>query len=147
MAVFVGVSKTLPFLKDTPGKANFWCVSGQTKFAQPRDQLLLYFPLGASRSTYGIAQVYLITSTPRSVYRSPCAARGMSPVDTSLLLNLRERITVKDMKADPVVRDWGAVRRSMQGVTFFVPKEIWPHLRALVVTRNPDADSILEAGR
>ena len=144
MAVFLGVSRTLSFLNKKPGDLNFWCIGGTSKAAKPGDQLLLYFPQSASSTKNGIGQIYQITSTAQKSDHSACHSFGMSEVETQLLLNLNTHIQIRYMKADPVLRKWGAVGRNMQGVTFAVNSEIWPSLRAMIVASNPNADAVLE---
>ncbi len=141
--MFLGVSRTLRFLQMKPGEANFWCVAGQSRLARPGDLLLLYFPVANSRVINGIGQIYRITSEPRQMHRSPCASRGMAHVDTTLLGNLENPVTAKDMKGSEVVRTWGALSRSFQGVTFVVSPHIWSVLRATIVAHDPSADSLL----
>lgn len=145
MRVFLGICRTLSFLVDSPGNKNFWCVGGASRLAAPGDQILLYFPVAVSHTRNGIGQVYQVISKPTSLRTSPCADFAMAHVDTQLLLTLRQRVTMKDMKANAVVRQWGAVQRNMQGVTFLVSQDVWPTLRSMIVERNPEADSVLVA--
>ncbi len=143
MAVFLGVSKTRSFLALQPGAKNFWCVGGASKNARAEDLILLYFPANVSPKHAGINQVYRITSAPHHMSLSDCAMRGMQHVDTELLLCLETPITIKDLKQHPVLSNWGAVRRNMQGVTFPMSHDVWLALRQLMIERNPEAADIL----
>lgn len=144
MSVYLGVSRNLAFLKLKPGEPNFWCVGGASRDAKSGDLILLYFPVAVSRTTNGIGQLYKITSAPVVVERSPCASRGMAHVDTELLWNLQTLVTAKDMKAHPIMRDWPPLARSLQGVTFAVSDRFWPHLRSMIVERDPESEKFLE---
>jgi hypothetical protein len=143
MSVYLGVSRTLAFLEDEPGTKNFWCVSSKSQPTQPGDLLLLYFPVGVSRVLNGIGQVYQITSLPQGGKHSECGDRSMSSIDTELLLNLTEHIRVKDMKRNKIVRQWGALSRNFQGVTFAVPDLIWNALYTMILNQNPEVEEVL----
>ncbi len=143
MAVFLGVSRTLALLDGEVGDAHFWCVGGASSTAKPGDQILLYFPVSVSRSKAGIGQVYHITSLPRKAAQSRCNNYGMAEVDMCLQLTLRNHIKISDMKADSILQNWGAIKRSMQGVTFAMNSEQWTALRAMIIEKNPDAEIVL----
>ncbi len=68
----------------------------------------------------------------------------MSHIDTELLLTFEERVTAKDMKKDASVRNWPPLARYLQGTTFVVSSDFWPALRALIVSKDPRADAVLE---
>jgi len=144
MKVFLGISRQVEFLKDSPGKMNFWCVKKNQ--VQLGDLLLLYFPVSVSHKESGIRQIYRITSIPTSSTPNmyECTSRGLFSVETELLLKLGNAIKIQDLKTNPVLSRWGAVSRNMQGVTFDVDKTIWPTLRNLILSRNPNAIVILQ---
>jgi hypothetical protein len=143
MRVYLGVSRNLSFLDYAVGQKNFWCVYSNSQPAQPGDLLLLYIPVKASQTRNGIGQIYKIITTPQGGRHAECADRMMSSVETELLLNLDSRITIKDMKRDKVVRQWGALGRNLQGVTFSVPEHIWAGFKAIIIDRNPKAHPLL----
>ena len=140
MTVFLGVSRTLALLKSNPGDFNFWCIGGASKNAKAGDQILLYFPVAVSKSKSGIRQIYQITEVKKDLNRSICYNYGMSEVEIQLLLNLDKSVTIKEMKNDSLLKDWGAIKRNMQGVTFAIDIELWPTLRSMIVTGSPNAN-------
>ncbi len=118
------------------------CIT-KTQPAKPEDFLLLYIPVSVSAKQSGIRQIYLITSSPVGSAHAECSSRMMASVETQLLLKLPERVTMKEMKRDPILRKWGAIGRNMQGVTFSIDSKVWLALQALIATRNPDAIDFL----
>ncbi len=46
-------------------------------------------------------------------------------------------VTFKDLKADPVLANWGTVRGQMQGRVFQVPPPYWEALNHLALQKNP----------
>jgi len=46
-------------------------------------------------------------------------------------------LSLGDMRADPYLADWGALRASFQGTVFGVPEGIWHHLVELLDRSNP----------
>jgi hypothetical protein len=144
MKVFLGVSRQVKFLKDSPGQMNFWCVKKNQ--VELGDLLLLYFPVSVSSKESGIRQIYRIVSIPTSTTFNmyECSSRGLFSVETELLLMLGNAIKIQDLKTDPVLRRWGAVSRNLQGVTFEVDDTIWPTLRNLIISRNPSSIRILQ---
>ncbi len=141
VSVLLGVSRKPQFLQLPIGGTNFWCVH-RRKEVSVGGLLLLYFPVTLYKVHGGIRQIYEITSLG-GADEGECASRGMTSVETRLLFTLDEGIGIREMKADPVVRNLGAVGRNMQGVTFVVQPEIWPALRELIVSHNPEARNIL----
>ena len=144
MAVFLGISRTIEFLTYKPGDWNFWCIE-KSQHPKRDDLLLLYFPVSVSRIANGIRQIYRITSQPRITNDSECVSRSMAHVDTELLLNLAEGIKFNDLKKHPRVREWGAIRRNMQGVTFTINSTIWLALRTMIEEADPRARAFLQS--
>ncbi len=145
MAIFLGVSKKPSvLLKVSPGQSSFWCVFGGTQKAIPGDLILVYFTASSSVVHDGIKQIYRVMSIPRTIADSECTTHGMSQVETELLLNLDKAIKIREMKEHPIVSQWGAVSRNMQGVTFAIGPKIWPDLREMIVKSNPNVVNVLK---
>ena len=142
--VFVGVSRNLSLQNNKPGDKGYWCVFKSTQRAEPGDFLLLYFPVGVSATRSGINQIYRITSNPQNGVNFDCDGRGMAHVSTELIVNLKNRITMKDLKGNSVIRNWGAIGRNMQSATFNVPEGIWIALKDLIISKNPEIQFALE---
>ena len=138
MEVFLGVTNRTAPLSLRAGDESFWCVH-VTYEAQPGDLILLH------KTVYGIAQIYQISSEPYADGRFQCTVRDMLTVDTILLANLDRPVSVAEMKADPVLREWGAVRRNFQKTIFRMNSVEWGALRTLIIEKNPTLrDTIAE---
>lgn len=138
--VFLGVSRNLRLRDFVPGDKSYWCVFKGAQQAVPQDMILLYFPVVVSGSKSGISQIYRVTSFPESGVSMDCDTRGMAHVEIELIVNIANRVTMKDLKAHPILKEWGAVGRNMQGTTFRVPDNIWPPLKGLILAKNPHLD-------
>lgn len=138
--VFLGVSRNLKLRDFVPGDRTYWCVFKGTQRADPQDIILLYFPVGVSGSQNGISQIYRIVTFPQTGVSMDCDTRGMAHVEIELTANLANRITMKDLKAHPVLKAWGAVGRNMQATTFSVPDDVWQSLKELILRKNPSLD-------
>jgi hypothetical protein len=143
MAVYLGVSRTLSLLDSKIKEKSFWCIHPRSQPVQPGDYLLLYVPVTVSKTKNGIKQIYLITTGATAIARSECSNRNMVSVETQLLLTLSNGITIREMKRDRIVREWGAIGRNMQGVTFSINHTIWSRLKSLIAIKNPDAAPLL----
>jgi len=59
-------------------------------------------------------------------------------------MNLRNMITIYELRKYPIFKEWSALHGNFQGVTFDVESQVLPSLHRLLVKHNPEAASILE---
>jgi len=56
-------------------------------------------------------------------------------------------LVIAEMRADRVLKDWGALRFNFQNRSFFVEPDIWKRLTVMLTSRNPGVGDALRALR
>mgnify|MGYP003376386541 FL=1 len=136
MNVFFGISSSKNLMNLKEGDKSFWCIYSGYR-AQIEDVLLMYF------TGVGIRQVYQLITVAKVAERVECQTRGMKTVDTQLAVNLTRAVTVAQLKAHPVAKGIGPVRRNFQETVFRIRPEEWPTLLQLMVDNNPQLETLL----
>lgn len=54
-------------------------------------------------------------------------------------------LKIKEMRADPYLDDWNALRKRFQGTAFRTQDSIWKHLNDVLSSKNPDFEKFLKS--
>lgn len=133
MKAFLGVSKKRSLLNLQKGDSSFWCTYPSYD-PEIGDVLLLYLSGTTKRGVHQIYKIRKVDAVPDELH---CVARQMKTVQTTLISNLDNYVSTKQLKTDPVLSMMGAVGRNFQSTIFKVRPEEWAALAKLISEMNP----------
>ena len=63
--------------------------------------------------------------------------------DYRVLYKFKNPVTLKDMRANPYLHDWGAYRANFQRRVYSIPSEHWKRLEQMATEKNPEYGNFL----
>lgn len=54
-------------------------------------------------------------------------------------------LKIKEMREDPYLDEWNALRKRFQGIAFKTQESIWKHLNDVLLSKNPDYEKFLKS--
>jgi hypothetical protein len=66
--------------------------------------------------------------------------------DYQVLYKFQHPLTLRDMRADPYLNEWGALKASFQMSAYAIPVSVWQRLLSLMEKREPEFARFLKRG-
>ena len=123
----------------TVGPEGWWTCSGETRMG---DLILLY------RTSPARDFAYLIQAASNAFPiddEFPAQDHGWTyGCEYRPLLKFVTPLPLREVRADPELRDWGPIRSNLQGRAFAVPFAVWRRLKTTLEASNPDLTKVLK---